>query len=108
MAVPKQLARFVLAVTAALGAAAAAAQTAEPFPSRAVRIIVPFPPGGGTDIVSRVLGAKLSEAGASRSSSRTARRGGQHRHRGGREGGARRLHAVHRGRPVGHAINASL
>ena len=62
MAVPKQLARFVLAVTAALGAAAAAAQTAEPFPSRAVRIIVAFPPGGGTDIVSRVLGAKLGEA----------------------------------------------
>ncbi len=62
MAVPKQLARFVLAVTAALGAAAAAAQTAEPFPSRAVRIIVAFPPGGGTDIVARVLGAKLSEA----------------------------------------------
>jgi tripartite-type tricarboxylate transporter receptor subunit TctC len=62
MAVPKQLARFVVAVTAALGAAAAAAQTAEPFPSRAVRIIVAFPPGGGTDIVARVLGAKLSEA----------------------------------------------
>ena len=58
----EQLARFVLAVTAALGAAAAAAQTAEPFPSRAVRIIVAFPPGGGTDIVARVLGPKLSEA----------------------------------------------
>jgi len=62
MAVPKQLARLVLVVTAALAAAAAAAQAPEPFPSKPVRIIVAFPPGGGTDIVSRVLGAKLGEA----------------------------------------------
>lgn len=30
------------------------------FPERPVRIIVPFPPGGGTDIISRVLGAGMS------------------------------------------------
>jgi tripartite-type tricarboxylate transporter receptor subunit TctC len=57
----QQLARFVLAVAAALTAVAAGAQTPEPFPSRTVRIIVAFPPGGGTDIVARVLGQKLSE-----------------------------------------------
>lgn len=35
---------------------------AQGFPSKPVKIIVAFPPGGGTDIVARVLGQKLGEA----------------------------------------------
>jgi tripartite-type tricarboxylate transporter receptor subunit TctC len=31
------------------------------YPDRPVRVIVPFPPGGGTDVVGRVLSEKLSE-----------------------------------------------
>src|SRR3954467_2332965 len=33
---------------------------AQLYPSRAVRFIVPFPPGGGVDIVARAVGEKLS------------------------------------------------
>jgi tripartite-type tricarboxylate transporter receptor subunit TctC len=40
----------------------AAAVAAEAYPSRPIRLIVPFPAGGGTDIVGRVLGQKLHES----------------------------------------------
>jgi len=38
------------------------AQSASSYPSKPVRWIVPFPPGGGTDSISRALTQKLSEA----------------------------------------------
>ena len=34
---------------------------AQPFPTKPVRIIVAFPPGGGVDIVARAMGPKLTE-----------------------------------------------
>ena len=34
---------------------------AQDYPNKAVRIVIPFPAGGGTDILSRALGQKLSE-----------------------------------------------
>lgn len=49
------------AVVMASAFGAPAAFAAESYPSKAVRFIVPFPPGGGTDGLARVLGAKLSE-----------------------------------------------
>jgi len=35
---------------------------ADDFPNRSLRLVVPYPPGGGTDIVARALGQKLTEA----------------------------------------------
>jgi len=38
------------------------AQSAESFPSRPVKIIVPYAPGGATDIIARIVAARLTES----------------------------------------------
>ena len=55
--------RHLLRMTAASVAAPALASSAfaQGWPSRYVRLIVPFPPGGGTDAVARILSVRLSE-----------------------------------------------
>jgi tripartite-type tricarboxylate transporter receptor subunit TctC len=51
--------RLLSAVFFAIVCSAAVAQ--DDFPSKPVRLIVPFPAGGGTDIISRAIGAKIVE-----------------------------------------------
>jgi tripartite-type tricarboxylate transporter receptor subunit TctC len=65
LAMPRYVARLVLVgMMGVLAVEHAAAQATDPhqnYPNRAVRIIVPFPAGGPTDIVSRVIAQRLSE-----------------------------------------------
>ncbi len=53
----------VFSLALLLAAAPALAQTDTPasFPSRAVRIVVPFPPGGPADIIARVVAQRMGE-----------------------------------------------
>ena len=44
-----------------LGLVISAAALAQPFPSKALHIVVPFPPGGAADLTSRVLGESLAK-----------------------------------------------
>jgi len=52
------LARLSIMLSASLMAFTAYAQ---PYPTKPVRLIVPYPPAGSTDFVAREVGVKLSE-----------------------------------------------
>src|ERR1700754_3099624 len=53
---------IALALLAGLATSPATAQErADAFPSRAIKIVVPFPAGGPSDVLARMIGQKMSE-----------------------------------------------
>jgi tripartite-type tricarboxylate transporter receptor subunit TctC len=54
----RTLLRAIFGAILCLGAAGAMAQA---FPAKPVRVIVPFPPGGGADALARLIGPRLTE-----------------------------------------------
>jgi tripartite-type tricarboxylate transporter receptor subunit TctC len=53
------LKKIIVGLAAALAAGAALAQE---WPSKPLRFIVPYPPGGGTDVIARIVQPRLQEA----------------------------------------------
>ena len=54
--------RIILLTSLIAALVLAAGASAQPYPNRPVRFIVPYPAGGATDIISRLIGDKLGAA----------------------------------------------
>lgn len=53
--------RFCIAVALSMGALAAGAARQPGYPTKPIRFMVPFPAGGGADIVARAIGQRMGE-----------------------------------------------
>lgn len=54
--------RWWLAVAGLMALTAAPLSMAQDYPTKPINLIVPFPPGGSNDVLSRLLGQKMAEA----------------------------------------------
>ncbi len=86
--------KFLRALATALSLLLAASVAAQDFPNRAIRLIVPFPPGGPIDIFARVIGQRMSEL--TKQTVLIDNRGGQ--------GGVLGIDALAKSKPDGYTI----
>jgi tripartite-type tricarboxylate transporter receptor subunit TctC len=56
------MSKAFLLLAAVVGLASAPDGWTQSYPSRPIRLIAPFPPGGGTDLLSRIIAVPVSEA----------------------------------------------
>jgi tripartite-type tricarboxylate transporter receptor subunit TctC len=67
MTTTTRLKRNLVRGAAALALAAlTSGAVAQDYPAKPIRLLIPFPPGGGTDFVSRVVGKSCRDAGDDR------------------------------------------
>jgi tripartite-type tricarboxylate transporter receptor subunit TctC len=86
--------KLVRALATALSLLAPASVAAQDFPNRAIRLIVPFPPGGPIDIFARVIAQRMSEL--TKQTVLIDNRGGQ--------GGVLGIDALAKAKPDGYTI----
>jgi tripartite-type tricarboxylate transporter receptor subunit TctC len=86
--------KFLRALATALSLLVPASVAAQDFPNRAIRLIVPFPPGGPIDIFARVIGQRMSEL--TKQTVLIDNRGGQ--------GGVLGIDALTKAKPDGYTI----
>lgn len=51
---------FLQGLSLCLAAPQLFAQSVAPYPNKPIRVVVPFPPGGGVDVITRMLGDRLA------------------------------------------------
>jgi tripartite-type tricarboxylate transporter receptor subunit TctC len=54
--------RIAASIALAFTACLCGLACAQPYPAKAIRMVVGFAPGGGTDLVARIIGAKMNES----------------------------------------------